>query len=57
MSTGQIIVMIHLKIKAGFRVGQWLCPSINPSMLLKEKFRVSVSCQEPSGMGQKEERI
>ena len=49
--------MTHLKIKADFGVRQWLCLSINPSMLLKEKFRVYVSCQESSGMGQKEERI
>ena len=32
------------------------CPSLNPSMLLKEKFRVSVSCQESSGMGERERR-
>ena len=49
--------MIHLKIKPDFGVGQRLCPSLNSSVLLKEKIRVSVSCQEPSGMGQKEERI
>ena len=32
-------------------------PSTNSSILLKEKFSVSVSYQEPAGVGQKEDKI
>ena len=32
----------------------WLCTSLNPSLLLKGTFRVSVSYPDPSGMEQKE---
>ena len=32
-------------------------PSLNPSMMLKEKLRISVSCQQLSGFGQKEDRF
>ena len=30
-------------------------PSLNPKMMIKEKFRISVSCQQPSCMRQKED--
>ena len=31
--------------------------SLNPSIMLKEKLRISVSCQQLSGLGQKEDRF
>ena len=38
------VVQVQLKIKAGFGIGVWLSPSLNPACLLKWNPK-SVSCQ------------
>lgn len=38
----KVVVPSQLKIKAGSGFRAWLSPSLNTSMLLKEKFTVSV---------------
>ena len=46
---------IHITVFCGFGGGQQICTTLNPSLLLKDTFRVSVSFQEPSGLGLKED--
>lgn len=52
----RMIVMNHLKIKLGFRIGLGLSFP-NPRMLLKDEIRISISYQESPGRVQKKDKI
>ena len=55
MLPSRIIFTTHLKNKTGFGVEQWLSFSKSKPAIKRKKSEFS--CEEPSDMGQKEERI